>query len=128
MRQSFGWGAPIRRESGYRRFVSVLVTIPDKGTWKVSGAAFRLLASEATERLPNPKDREVLVRAQALNGLSLDKLDGEQASRLAVAMRDAAETLRSGLLGGETEWDQSLADSLGDLALRLTELTRLDGG
>jgi hypothetical protein len=104
--------------------VSVLVVIPNKGTWKVSGAAFRLLAREATKHLQTTEDREVLVWGQALNGLFLDKLDPEQALRLAVAMRGAVETLRTGLLGSATEWDQSFADSLGDLALRLTELAR----
>jgi hypothetical protein len=100
------------------------VVIPNNGTWKVSGAAFRLLAREATERLDSDDDREVLTKGQALNGLFLDQLDPEQAHRVALAMQGAAATLRTGLVGSTSEWDQSFADALDYLGLRLTELAR----
>jgi hypothetical protein len=91
------------------------------------GRAFRVLVDKATEHLDVSKDREVLERGWVLHGLFLDKLDPEQAHRLAVAMRAAAEPLRSELLQSSTEWDQSFADSLSDFALRLTELASPEG-
>jgi hypothetical protein len=83
-----------------------------------------MLARESAERLKRPDDREVIATAEALNGLFFDQLDPGQAHRVALAMRRAAETLRSGLLGATSEWEQSFVDALGDLALRLTELAR----
>ena len=81
----------------------MVVVIPHKGTWKVSSSAFRLLANEVSARLESDDDREVLTSALALNGLFLDRLDPERASRVALAMLRSAEALRVGLVGRGSE-------------------------
>jgi hypothetical protein len=102
--------------------VSVALVIPNNGVWTVSNTAFRLLAQEATELLERPEDRKVLAVGQAVNGLFLDQLEPDQARRVASAMQAAADALGCRLRTSGSEWNLSFAESLDDLALRLTEL------
>ena len=54
--------------------MSVIIQIPNNGTWQANGPAFRVLADEASKHL-FAHDQEILIRGQALGLLSLDKLD-----------------------------------------------------
>jgi hypothetical protein len=106
--------------------VSVIVQIPNNGTWQANGPAFSVLADEASKHL-SAHDQEILIRGQAQGLVSLDQLDHQQAHRIAVAIQRASDALRPGLRNNKEDWDQSLADALDDLSMRLTELAGTQG-
>lgn len=105
--------------------MSVIVTIPQSDSWQVSNPAFRMLAKTA-DRYLEVHQRDLLGRAQASGVLSLENLEPEAAQQVALGLQAAAEDLRVRLRESPDAWDQSLADALDDLSVRLTKLAQTE--
>ena len=105
--------------------MTVVVVLPGYAPWKVASWAFRDLAARAGELLAE-HDHEVLVSAEALNGLHFGLLDPQQAMRVAGALERAALQLRVEYQAAPDPRDREFADALAELALMLSDLTAID--
>jgi hypothetical protein len=92
--------------------VTVVITVPHQAEpWKVSGSAFRLLATEVGHLTA---DFDFMVRAEALNGLHLEMEASPEREREAALLAEAARSLRARLLADPApgDWELSLAQYL----------------
>jgi hypothetical protein len=102
----------IRTFARYGLRVGVVVTVPGQAEpWKVSNAAFRILALEV-DRLT--ADSDFMTRATAMHGLHMDMVSGAERLRQAGLLAEAARKLRRSLLqdAGANDWAMELADYL----------------
>jgi hypothetical protein len=110
--------------------MGVVVVVPGQAEpWKVSNAAFAMLAEVAAEFVANGADEDVLISAVANHGLFFDMLDQPQRRRIAAVLAAAAARLRGRLLGQRPvdDWSLSLASYLPVLEMWLESLTEEPG-
>ncbi len=110
----------------YRQAVSVVIVVPGHEPWLVAGWAFRALRAHA-EPLLHADDRDVLLQAEALNGLHLDHLSDAQSRRVRAALVKAARQLQPRLQGAPDDLDRQFARALGLLVQMLTAQVSEDG-
>lgn len=102
-----------------------VVAIPYNDPWIVARWAFKRLLDRTSARLDADEDKELLMQAQALDGLHFDALGVLQARRIAVAMGTSADELRlelSGEGGLVDSRDAEFVDALDVLSMRLHDL------
>src|SRR5262249_53777662 len=99
-----------------------VVALSDNLTWVGSRAAFRPLLRRARELVDDAEDADALEAASALDGLHFDMVPADQATRLAIAVSDAARELAGIADTSEDEWDRGYARSLRRLVIMLAPL------
>jgi hypothetical protein len=95
--------------------MGVVVVVPGQAEpWKVSNAAFRLLAETASKLTADPADRVALIEAAANHGLFFDQMEWEERTHMAVLVAQAARRLRAQLLSRRPSdtWSMELAACL----------------
>jgi hypothetical protein len=105
--------------------VGVVVVVPGQAEpWKVSNAAFRLLAEAASKLTADPADRVALIQAAANHGLFFDQMEVEARARMAALVAQAARSLRAQLLSRRPSdvWSMELAAYLPVLEMWLEGL------
>jgi hypothetical protein len=73
------------------------INISDEDCWIVGRWAFRTILKPTMAALPDDKDKEIIERALALDGLHLPLIDQVQARRIAFALAKVAEEMRVSL-------------------------------
>lgn len=102
--------------------VTVIIAVPHYEPWQVRGWGFRALAEATTRLLEEPEDIDVIFMGGVFQLLDLERLEHEQAVRVARALRSAADALRLANLDADEEMDRTFAHHLGELSLLLSDL------
>ena len=91
--------------------------------WLVNRWAFRTLAERAQAFVDDADTEYSIQQAVALDGLHFELLPTEQVTRLAIALDQAAEQLRTEYRNSSDPLQREFADRLDDLRLRLLDIT-----
>ena len=75
-----------------------VINVSEKEPWIVGRWAFRAVLEPTIDALADDNDKEVVVRALALDGLHFSLIDPTQARRIASTLSKVAEKVRTSLI------------------------------